>query len=112
MNTNLVIGPNEIQATITDFGRLVPYSVQKLDTGYWRLSAALMPATNAAERGGLPWTAIYNPANPATWLGNLTYGNTYTGPTDIQRGTLQIEFAPLPLTQTTNANTFAYSSPG
>jgi fibronectin-binding autotransporter adhesin len=111
-NSTLVIGPNEIQATIPDFGNPqgLPNgfhtTLEKLDTGTWRLSAALMPATGGPN-DGKPWTTAYDSTNPTAWLGNLTYGNTYTGDTIVQRGTLQLLFAPLPLAQN-NTNTFQY----
>lgn len=120
-NSTLVTGVNEIQATITDFGNptgaATGYhtSVVKLDTGTWRLSAALLPATNSAT-DGFPLSAVYDQTKPATWLGQLTYGNTYTGDTIVQRGILQLEFAPLPLNfsqsgaTTVNTNNFQYAS--
>ncbi len=82
----------------------------KLDTGTWRLSASLLASD------GTPMSAVYDPNHPANWLGALAYGNTYTGDTIVQRGTLQLEFAPLPVnyqqngTTVVNVNNFQYAS--
>jgi autotransporter-associated beta strand protein len=100
-------GTNEIAATITDFGS-GHTSVEKLDTGLWRLSASLLPTGVRSDEVGLAYSGTWNPSFPDTWTGAEAYGNTYTGPTTVQRGTLQILFPNLPTAKPGNPS-FTYT---